>query len=54
MQSAYHVYVYEIESDRLITEHVISDQQNRIIVKEEHKRKESVSWMEYRDKLLTY
>jgi len=41
-----------METDRLITEHVISDQQNRIIAKEEHKRKESVSWMEYRDKLL--
>ncbi len=50
MQYAYHVY--EIEGDRLITKHIISDQQNRIIAKEEHKRKESVSWMEYRDKLL--
>lgn len=43
--------VYELDTDRLITDHVISDQQNRIITKEEHKRKESVSWTEYRDKL---
>ncbi len=46
------LYVYEIDTDRLITEHVISDQQNRIIAKQEHKRTQSVSWMEYRDKLL--
>ncbi|GAB6277736.1 MAG: hypothetical protein SAMD01599839_22760 [Rectinema sp.] len=46
------LFVYERDTDRVITDHVISTQQNKIITKEEHKRKESISWKEYEDKLL--